>query len=121
MITSDKAVWVDIMMKEELEMIKDGKTPVKTASVTFISFVLVGSIPLLSYMFAGSEMAPTASELFLYSCVLTGVALSNVGSLKSIVTERNILTGIAETLLLGGLAALLAYFVGDVLENVVLR
>lgn len=35
-ITSDKEVWIDTMMKEELELIKDDKTPVKTASVTFI-------------------------------------------------------------------------------------
>jgi VIT1/CCC1 family predicted Fe2+/Mn2+ transporter len=45
------------------------------------------------------------------------VALAIVGSLKSFVTEKNILFGIFETLLLGGLAAFLAYFVGDVLEK----
>ncbi|CAN5406926.1 hypothetical protein BH23BAC1_BH23BAC1_29720 [soil metagenome] len=49
-IISNKEVWVDTMMKEELEMIKDDKTPVKTASVTFVSFVLIGSVPLLSYL-----------------------------------------------------------------------
>jgi vacuolar iron transporter family protein len=117
-ITSDKDVWVDTMMKEELEMTKDDKTPVKTASVTFISFIIVGSIPLLAYIFAGLDSGIAGAELFLYSSVLTGIALTIVGSLKSIVTERNILAGIAETLLLGGLAASLAYFVGDVLERV---
>ncbi|MBX0331867.1 VIT1/CCC1 transporter family protein [Pontibacter sp. HSC-14F20] len=117
-ITSDKDVWVDTMMKEELEMTKDGKTPVKTASVTFLSFILVGSIPLLAYIFAGLDSGMDSTELFLYSSVLTGIALTIVGVLKSIVTERNVLAGIAETLLLGGLAASLAYFVGDVLESV---
>ncbi|SIT77571.1 VIT1/CCC1 transporter family protein [Pontibacter indicus] len=119
-ITSDKDVWVDTMMKEELEMTKDDKTPVKTASVTFISFVLVGSIPLLAYIFSGSGSGIGGSELFLYSSILTGIALTLVGALKSVVTERNMLAGIAETLLLGGLAASLAYFVGDVLEQVFL-
>jgi VIT1/CCC1 family predicted Fe2+/Mn2+ transporter len=116
-ITSDKEVWVDTMMKEELEMTKDDKTPVKTAAVTFISFLLVGSIPLLAYIFSGSDRLLSNSELFLYSSLLTGIALTIVGSLKSVVTEKNILAGIAETLLLGGLAALLAYFVGDILES----
>jgi VIT1/CCC1 family predicted Fe2+/Mn2+ transporter len=119
-ITSDKDVWVDTMMKEELEMIKDDKTAVKTASVTFISFILVGAIPLLAYIFVGSDSVLDRSELFLYSSLLTGTALALVGVLKSMVTERNILTGIAETLLLGGLAATLAYIVGDVLERVLL-
>ena len=117
-ITSDKDVWVDTMMKEELEMTQDGKTPIKTASVTFLSFIVVGAIPLLAYIFAGFDSGIAGPELFLYSSMLTGIALTLVGSLKSVVTERNILAGIAETLLLGGLAATLAYFVGDVLERV---
>lgn len=119
-ITSDKDVWVDTMMKEELEMTKGAKTPYKTAGATFISFIVVGSVPLLSYFFAGDDLSVNDPELFFYSCLLTAVALSIVGSLKSIVNEKNVLVGILETLLLGGLAALLAYFVGDMLEKVFL-
>ncbi len=115
-ITADKDVWVDTMMKEELELVKSDKAPYKTAGMTFFSFVVVGSVPLLSYLFTGSGPS-IQDDLFLYSCILTGVALAIVGSLKSFVTEKNILFGIFETLLLGGLAAFLAYFVGDVLEK----
>ena len=104
------------MMKEELEMVKSDKTAYSTAGMTFFSFVTVGSVPLLSYFFAGTGPANT-QELFLYSCILTGVALAIVGSLKSIVTEKNLFFGILETLFLGGIAAFLAYFVGDVLEK----
>jgi VIT1/CCC1 family predicted Fe2+/Mn2+ transporter len=43
-----------------------------------------------------------------------------VGSLKSLVTDKNIFTGVLETLLLGGVAALLAYFVGDILQTLLL-
>lgn len=115
-ITSDKDVWVETMMKEELEMVKSDKTPYKTAGMTFLSFIVVGSVPLLSYFFAGSGPIEQ-QDLFLYSCILTAVALGIVGVFKSIVTEKNKIVGISETLLLGGLAALLAYFVGDVLEK----
>lgn len=115
-ITADKDIWVDTMMKEELEMVQSDKTPYKTAGMTFISFILVGSVPLLSYLFAGTGPL-VQQDLFLYSCILTAVALGIVGSFKSFVTEKNILIGILETLLLGGLAAFLAYFVGDVLEK----
>ena len=117
-ITADKDIWVDTMMKEELEMVKSDKTPYKTAGMTFFSFIIVGSVPLLSYVFTSAGPA-IQEDLFLYSCILTAVALAIVGSLKSIVTEKNVIIGILETLLLGGLAAFLAYFVGDVLEKVV--
>ncbi|MDT0644411.1 VIT1/CCC1 transporter family protein [Zunongwangia sp. F363] len=118
-IIADKEVWVDTMMKEELEMVKDDKTPFKTAGVTFFSFLLVGSVPLLSYFFAGTTEA-SDQQLFLYSCILTAIALALVGNLKSMVTERNVFMGIFETVALGGLAAILAYFVGDILENFLL-
>lgn len=118
-ITADKDVWVDTMMKEELEMTKSDKTPYKTAGMTFISFIVVGSVPLLSYIFAAPGPV-IQTDLFLYSSILTAVALGVVGVLKSLVTEKNMIVGISETLLLGGLAALLAYFVGDVLEKLFL-
>ncbi|MDX1753298.1 MAG: VIT1/CCC1 transporter family protein [Salinimicrobium sediminis] len=118
-ITADKDVWVDTMMKEELEMVKSDKTPYKTAGMTFISFLIVGAVPLLSYVFVGSGPG-IQKDLFLYSCILTAVALAIVGSFKSFVTEKNIFVGILETLFLGGIAATLAYFVGDVLEKLFL-
>lgn len=119
-ITGDKDVWVDTMMKEELEMVKGEKAPWKTAGVTFFSFVIVGAVPLLSYLFLDESTGSGFSSLFLYSCILTGLALSIVGALKSLVTEKNMIIGILETISLGGIAAFLAYFVGDVLEKMFL-
>ncbi len=116
-IISNKDVWVDTMMKEELEMSKDERTPVKTAGMTFLSFVTIGLIPLLAYVFAILELLEQ-NNLFLLSCILTGIALAIVGSLKSVVTDKNKFVGIAETLFLGGIAAFLSYYVGAVLETV---
>jgi VIT1/CCC1 family predicted Fe2+/Mn2+ transporter len=115
-IISDKDVWVDTMMKEELEMVQDPRTPIKTAGMTFLSFLTIGLIPLLSYVYA-LFFPVNHDNLFLYSCILTAVGLTIVGSMKSIVTEKNKFVGIAETLILGGLAAFLAYYVGAVLEK----
>ncbi|UII24931.1 VIT1/CCC1 transporter family protein [Fulvivirga maritima] len=111
-ITADKDVWVDTMMKEELEMAKDDKTAFSTAVATFISFNVVGIIPLLSYVLAGA-FDINESYLFSISCGATAVALMVVGYLKSIVTQKKWLRGVIETLLLGGFAAFLAYFVGE--------
>ena len=118
-IISDKDVWVDTMMKEELEMTKDSKTPVRTAVATFISFNLIGLIPLLSYIVA-IWVDIEKGNLFAISCVATAIGLVIVGNLKSMVTQKSRLNGILETVLLGGLAAVLAYFAGDLLGRIFL-
>ncbi|MDN5214209.1 VIT1/CCC1 transporter family protein [Fulvivirgaceae bacterium BMA12] len=115
-IISNKKVWVDTMMKEELEMIKDTRKPINTALATFIAFVLVGLIPLSSYLMA-IWIEIDAQLLFPISCIATGFAMAVIGYLKGFVTRANYLISVAETVLLGGLAAFLAYFVGELLGS----
>ena len=115
-ITADKDIWVDTMMKEELEMTKDDKTPIKTAFATFVSFNLIGIIPLLAYIISVLADLPQ-DNLFIISCFATGLALMLIGFMKSKITEKPWISGIAETVALGGLAALLAYYAGEVLAN----
>ena len=57
------------------------------------------------------------SVLFFWTSLLTGLAFFLVGWLKSSVNQTSALRGISETVLLGLLAAVVAYFVGDVLEQ----
>lgn len=114
-ITDDKERWVDVMMKEELEMMEEQKSPVLIGLSTYISFMLIGFIPLLVYVwdYVGSFNA----NLFVWSSILTGLGFVIIGLLKSHVTHTNVFKSIAETLLLGAVAAILAYYVGDALEN----
>jgi VIT1/CCC1 family predicted Fe2+/Mn2+ transporter len=49
-ITDDKDRWVDVMMKEELGLIEENKSPFKIGLITFLSFLLLGFIPLLVYV-----------------------------------------------------------------------
>jgi VIT1/CCC1 family predicted Fe2+/Mn2+ transporter len=115
-ITSNRELWLDTMMREELGLMKDDKTPLKTASVTFLSFIFIGIIPLVAYLF-GASIAGGSQKLFIISCISTGFALLLIGQLKSIVTAKSRLRGSLETLLLGGLAAFVAYYVGYLLEK----
>ena len=114
-ITSDDDVWVDTMMKEELEMTLDDKSPFNVGLSTFTSFIIVGLIPLVVYLW--DFFSPIGKNLFLYSCLMTSVAFIMVGFLKSMVTGTSKLRSTFETLMLGAIAAVLAYFVGDLLEN----
>ena len=118
-ITADNDIWVDTMMKEELEMTQNDRAPIKTATATFLSFNLIGLIPLLAYMVALWVDIPN-NTLFWMSSLATGIGLVIIGSLKSHVTENSRIRGILETLLLGGLAAVLAYYVGVILASQIL-
>jgi VIT1/CCC1 family predicted Fe2+/Mn2+ transporter len=114
-ICADKKLWVDEMMKDELGMMRDSKSPLKIGMATFASFLLVGLIPLTVYLW--NFFFPTPINLFFWTSLLTGLAFFLVGWLKSAVNQTSALRGISETVLLGLLAAVVAYFVGDVLEQ----
>jgi VIT1/CCC1 family predicted Fe2+/Mn2+ transporter len=114
-ITSDRDVWVDTMMKDELGLTPGSRSPISKAIVTFLSFVTVGLVPMVAYLadyFVGLE-----SDLFLLSSIMTGAAFLFVGLLKSYVGEQPLWKGVLETLGLGIGAALLAYWAGAVLEK----
>ena len=115
-ITSNKDVWVDTMMKSELRLIEDQISPVKKGAVTFISFLLVGSIPLMPYFLSFSSDA-IKSIVYPFSIVMTFIAFFFIGSAKVLVTKKNWLLSGLETLLVGGAAAIIAYAVGYFLRG----
>lgn len=115
-ITADKKLWVDTMMKEELQVFPNNKSPFRIAAATFISFFLVGLIPILIYLF--DFIAPFSVPLFPMASFLTAMAFIVIGILKSRITEYSLFRSIAETLTLGLIAAILAYFAGNFLERI---
>jgi VIT1/CCC1 family predicted Fe2+/Mn2+ transporter len=118
-ITAEKDRWVSVMMKEELGMLPQDKSPLQIGIVTYVSFILIGLIPLLVYLLDFSR--PLNADLFLISSVLTGLCFILIGTLKSYITQSGLFRGIVETLLLGVIAAFVAYFVGDWLETFITR
>ncbi len=117
-ITSDNDVWVDTMMKEELEMIKEDRSPIWIGGVTYISFILMGLIPLLVYVV--DYLDAIGKNLFLLTSIFTALGFMIIGWLKTFVNQTSILKGILETLILGGIAAVVSYFVGDFIEHLIL-
>lgn len=116
-ITSDKDRWVDVMMKEELELIEESRSPFKIGLVTYLSFILVGLVPLLLYVY--DYIWVFTLDLFLWTSIFTGIAFMFIGWLKSYVTHTNRVKGVLETLTLGILAATVSYFVGDWIEGLI--
>ncbi len=117
-LKKNKDVWIDTMMVEELNLIKSDESPVMNGIVTFFSFAFFGLIPLLVYIY--SWFFPgVISNNFLAAIVLTGVALLGLGFAKVKVTEKSWWRSGIETLLIGGVAAGAAYFVGYLLGGIV--
>ncbi|WP_298995698.1 VIT1/CCC1 transporter family protein [Flagellimonas sp. S174] len=116
-ITNDREIWVNTMMKEELEMVKEDRSPFWIGATTYISFILIGLIPLVIYVV--DYVSPLDKNLFLIASVLTGLGFIIVGWLKTYVNQTSIIKGILETLVLGGIAAVVSYFVGDFLEQLI--
>lgn len=111
----DREVWLDVKMREDLGRVRQEKSPLWIGGATYLSFILVGLIPLLAYVV--DMFSPLPFDLFATSSVLTGLGFAVIGWLKSRVNGSSLFKGMVETLLLGGVAASVAYFVGDLLEH----
>jgi len=116
-IISDDDRWVDVMMKEELGMMESTKSPFAIGGITFVSFVVLGFVPLLVYVFDYAKKLDI--NLLLWSSVLTLFIFGVIGYLKGVVNHKNKFTSTITTILMGVVAALVAYYVGDFLEKLV--
>ena len=107
---TNEEYWVDFMMQHERELSDPrGENEVFTGLATFGSFLLFGSIPLLPFMFQAEGSAFTA---FVLSSLGTALALIALGLLKWRVIGTRLLPSLAEVVLVGMTAAVLAYIVG---------
>ncbi|MEW5839643.1 VIT1/CCC1 transporter family protein [Nitrososphaera sp.] len=121
-ITSRRKVWVDTMMKEELGLIEDeSKRARDTALTTFAAFNAIGVIPLLPFiaLFASGATAASSQDAFIYSSVFTGIAFFMIGAIKGRIVDRPLLRSGIGTLLVGGIAAVVAFVVGYLLNLLV--
>jgi VIT1/CCC1 family predicted Fe2+/Mn2+ transporter len=117
-ITSNKKVWVDIMMTEELGILPtENVSPWKSALTTFLSFIIAGSMPLMFFVIS---YATVIDNVFALSAITTAVSLFVVGALRVKITKKNWIKSGIEMLLVGGIAATVAYLIGYLLKMIVI-
>lgn len=116
-ITSNGKEWVATMMREELGFTLTSKSPLRAALATFLAFIVVGSWPLLAFLYqlTGKGLA----NPFLWSAALTGLGFFLIGAMKGRFVDSPWYRAGLETLGVGGGAAFLAYLVGVILKGVV--
>ena len=111
-ITSRRKVWVDTMMREELGLIEDEKEPIDSSVSTFVGFNVIGVIPLIPFIIFLAFDSNLNSETFLYSTISVAIAFFIVGMIKAKIVKKSMIRSGLYTLIIGGIAATVAYMVG---------
>ena len=113
-ITKNRQLWVNTMLTEEYGLQIEGPNPVKASAVTFISFILVGIVPLIPFLFE-----QTRTNQFFTSVLITLVAFFVVGIARGAVLGRQPIKSGIISVVTGGGAAALAFIVGVILRKYV--
>jgi hypothetical protein len=109
-ITGDREVWVRTMLTEEYGLPQEVRSPWRAASSTFVAFLACGLAPLVPFLLG-------ASHAFLIASLLTGAVFFAIGSVKSLWSITSWWRSGMETLLVGAIAAALAYAAGVALKG----
>ena len=104
-ITRDRESWIALMLEGEYGLSAVDPHPLKSAAATFGAFMVSGFIPLLPFIF-GME------DAFFTSAMTTMLMFGVIGALKSVWSLSPWWKSAVETLLIGGIAAGIAFGVG---------
>lgn len=98
---------------ESLESAK-GHTPIASGIATFVSFVMIGTLPLIPFIMS-SRITPSVTYTAL-AVALTSFA--GIGYLRGIITKRKspLITS-GESFLIGGSTAVIAYVIGTIVGH----
>ena len=106
-ITSNKKIWIDTMMSEELNLSpKLGKSPIKSALIVFISTLVGSLIPLMPFI-----LLPVGNAI-VASLIISVLVLFVVGVIKAKLTVGNWFVSGLELAIIGTVAAGTGYFIG---------
>lgn len=112
-LESDRERWADFMMRFELHL--DTPQPNRAAISALTiggAYVVGGIIPLSSYMLSND-----ISTALIGSTVSTLTALGFFGAIKAKLTGSKPLKGAVQTMLVGGIAAGIAYWIATLISH----
>jgi vacuolar iron transporter family protein len=90
---------------------------IKSAIATFLSFVLVGAIPLIPFLYSLKNIGNV--NFFYSSIVLTLLTFVSIGYLRGQVLKRNKLKTVLQSVLICSISASVAYFVGEYISKLI--
>jgi predicted membrane protein (TIGR00267 family) len=107
-ITSDKKMWKDVMMKDELGLSKEFTNPIKSAIIVFFAALIGSLIPLISFFFAPINTA------IIFSLIFSAIALFITGALEAKLTVGNWIFKGIQLMIIGMAAAFIGFVVGKI-------
>lgn len=115
-ITSNKKVWLDSMMKEELGLFEEHfENPVKVGLIMLIAFIAGGLVPILPFV-----LLPASQTSLIVASIVTFASLFLIGVWKTTFTNKHWLRSGLEMVFVGILATVIPYLIGDLLLSSVL-
>lgn len=109
-IAQNKQKWIELMLSDEYGLAREEPDPMRAALATFAAFMVAGSIPLLPFVLG-------LPDPFTTSVIATLLTFFLIGTGKSRWSLSKWWRSGLETLLIGGVAALLAYGVGGLFHS----
>ena len=105
-VAADPEKWIEIMLTDEYGLPPVDPNPKAAAMATFLAFLMAGIIPLSPFIFG-------LPNPFLIATIATGAVFFAIGTGKSRWSLTPWWLSGLETLLIGSVAAGIAYFVGS--------
>jgi vacuolar iron transporter family protein len=108
-LTSNRKIWIETMMEEELRLFPEKMTPAQEALIVGSSAFVGSFIPLVPFMLLPVETA------VIYSLIFSTLALFTIGYIKSKLAAGKTFRSGLEMAVIGMLAAVTGYVIGLVL------
>jgi VIT1/CCC1 family predicted Fe2+/Mn2+ transporter len=110
-VTAERGRWVDTMMRDELGLSLDARSPLLSGAATGLAYAFGAAMPTLPYAVFGLTAA------FRVSIALTLATLFFVGAAKTVVTGRSWWRAGMEATIIGAAAAAATFLAGHVLST----
>ncbi len=111
-LTQDKQRWLETMMREELGFTAAVfDNPYLGGLVVFLAYIIGAAVPIFPY-----ALLPLG-HAFALSVALTLVMLFAIGAAKAQMSHKKWLKSGLEMMVIGGLGALLCYFIGKLVAH----
>ncbi|HMY80226.1 MAG TPA: VIT1/CCC1 transporter family protein [Candidatus Absconditabacterales bacterium] len=113
-ISQYPTLWTKWMMDNELQLPDSlNEKPLIQSIITLFSFIIFGAIPLIPFLF----MKDSSFDFWHLSLIMTAIALLLLGFVRWSVTKMNIIRTVGQILLLGAIAATVAYWTGELVTR----